>query len=125
MRQGEIDLWATSNARLIADMRKEGGIELLYQQDEERRPDFRDVPTFLEFLGNKKPSGVSWEAYQAWANSEDLDKFLMAPPKTPDNIVAALREGFIRMNKDDDFKSWRPNFSASLGRSIQERRPKR
>ena len=110
LRQGEIDLWATSNARLIADMRKEGGIELLYQQDEERRPDFRDVPTFIEFLGNKKPSGVSWEAYQAWANSEDLDKFLMAPPKTPDNVIAALREAFIRMNKDDDFKALATKF---------------
>ena len=47
LRQGEIDLWATSNARLIADMRKEGGVDLIYQQDEERRPDFRDVPTFM------------------------------------------------------------------------------
>jgi tripartite-type tricarboxylate transporter receptor subunit TctC len=27
LRQGEIDLWATSNARLIADMRKEGGVD--------------------------------------------------------------------------------------------------
>jgi tripartite-type tricarboxylate transporter receptor subunit TctC len=110
LRQGEIDLWATSNARLIADMRKEGGVDLLYQQDEERRPDFRDVPTFIEYLGNKRPTGVSWEAYQAWANSEDLDKFLMAPPKTPDNVVAVLREAFIRMNKDEEFKSLATKF---------------
>ena len=110
LRQGEIDLWATSNARLIADMRKEGGVDLIYQQDEERRPDFRDVPTFIEYLGNKRPSGVPWDAYQAWANSEDLDKFLMAPPKTPDNVVAALREAFVRMNKDDEFKSLATKF---------------
>lgn len=110
LRQGEIDLWATSNARLIADMRKEGGVDLIYQQDEERRPDFRDVPTFIEFLGNKRPSGVPWEAYQAWANSEDLDKFLMAPPKTPDNVIAALREAFVRMNKDEEFKSLATKF---------------
>ena len=105
LRQGEIDLWATSNARLISDMRKEGFIEMIYQQDEERRADFRDVPTFKEYLGNKKPSGVSWDAYQAWANSEDLDKFIVAPPRTPDSVVAALREGYMRMNKDDEFKS--------------------
>ena len=49
------------------------------------------MPTFIEFLGNKKPSGVSWEAYQAWANSEDLDKFLMAPAKTPADAINALQ----------------------------------
>ena len=110
LRQGEIDLWATSNSRLISDMRKEGFIEMIYQQDEERRADFRDVPTFKEYLGNKKPSGVSWDAYQAWANSEDLDKFIVAPPRTPDNVVAALREGYMRMNKDDEFKSLATKF---------------
>ena len=110
LRQGEIDLWATSNSRLISDMRKEGFIEMIYQQDEERRADFRDVPTFKEYLGNKKPSGVAWDAYQAWANSEDLDKFIVAPSRTPDNVVAALRDGYIKMNKDDEFKALATKF---------------
>ncbi|HSK30931.1 MAG TPA: tripartite tricarboxylate transporter substrate-binding protein, partial [Candidatus Limnocylindria bacterium] len=74
LRQGEIDVWATQNAKLIQDLRKEGVVELVYQQDDERRPEFPDVPTFLEYLGSKKPSGVPWEAYGAWANAEDVDK---------------------------------------------------
>jgi tripartite-type tricarboxylate transporter receptor subunit TctC len=105
MRQGEIDVWATQNAKLINDLRKEGVVELVYQQDEERRAEFPDVPTFVEYLGNKKPAGLAWEAYESWANSEDLDKFIIAPPKTPDWIVAALREAFMKMEKDEDFKA--------------------
>jgi tripartite-type tricarboxylate transporter receptor subunit TctC len=105
LRQGEIDLWATQNAKLINDLRKEGVVDLVYQQDEARRAEFPEVPTFLEYLGNKKPSGVPWEAYGAWANAEDVDKFLVAPPKTPDPIVAALRQAFMNMNKDEDFKA--------------------
>jgi tripartite-type tricarboxylate transporter receptor subunit TctC len=105
IRQGEIDLWATQNAKLISDLRKEGLVDLMYQQDEERRAEFPDVPTFNEFLGAKKPSGVAWEAYGAWANAEDVDKFLVAPPKTPDNVVAVLREAFNRLKTDEDFKA--------------------
>jgi tripartite-type tricarboxylate transporter receptor subunit TctC len=105
MRQGEIDLWATQNAKLIRDLNKEGVVDLLYQQDEERRAEFPDVPTFLEYLGKKKPSGIAWEAYGAWADAENVDKFIVAPPKTPNSIVAVLREAFMKMNKDEDFKA--------------------
>jgi tripartite-type tricarboxylate transporter receptor subunit TctC len=105
MRQGEIDLWATQNAKLIRDLNKEGVVDLLYQQDEERRAEFADVPTFLEYLGKKKPSGIAWEAYGAWADAENVDKFIVAPPKTPNSIVAVLREAFMKMNKDEDFKA--------------------
>ena len=105
MRQGEIDLWATQNAKLIGDLRKEGIVDLVYQQDEERRSEFPDVPTFNEFLGKKKPAGVAWEAYGAWANAEDVDKFIVAPAKTPDDVVAVLREAFGKLNSDEEFKA--------------------
>jgi putative tricarboxylic transport membrane protein len=105
IRQGEIDIWATQNAKLISDLRKEGLVDLVYQQDEERRAEFPDVPTFNEFLGTKKPGGVAWEAYGAWANAEDVDKFIVAPPKTPDNVIAVLREAFNRLKTDEDFKA--------------------
>jgi tripartite-type tricarboxylate transporter receptor subunit TctC len=110
IRQGEIDLWATQNAKLIGDLRKEGVVDLIYQQDEQRRVEFPDVPTFIEYLGKKKPSGLPWAAYGAWANAEDVDKFLVAPPKTPDNVVTVLREAFIQLNKDEDFKAQATKF---------------
>ena len=34
----------------------------------------------------------------------------MAPPKTPDNVIAVLREAFIRMNKDEEVKSLATKF---------------
>jgi len=102
-RQGEIDMWGTQSARLIKELQKDGIVDLLVQQDEERRPDFPDVPTFDELLGNKRPSGVSWEAYQEWAGPEEIDKFLLAPAGTPDNIVAMLREAYVKMGKDETF----------------------
>lgn len=105
MRQGEIDIWATQNAKLIRDLRKEGVVDLVYQQDEKRRVEFPDVPTFLEYLGKKKPGGVAWEAYGAWANAEDVDKFIVAPPMTPDNVVALLREAFDKLKTDEEFKA--------------------
>ena len=126
LRQGEIDLWATSNARLIADMRKEGGVDMIYQQDEERRPDFRDVPTFIEYLGNKSPSGVSWDAYQAWANSEDLDKFIDGAAQNPGQRDRGVARG---VHEDEQGRgvqiSWRQNSSATPGRSTQATRPRR
>jgi tripartite-type tricarboxylate transporter receptor subunit TctC len=110
MRQGEIDLWATQNAKLIGDLRKEGVVDLVYQQDEERRTEFPDIPTFIEYLGTKRPTGVAWEAYGAWANAENVDKFLVAPPKTPNSVVAVLRQAFMKMNKDEDFKAQATKF---------------
>lgn len=103
LRQGEIDMWGTQSARLIKDLQKDGLVDLLVQQDEERRPDFPDVPTFDELLGNKRPSGASWAAYQEWSGPEEIDKFLLAPAETPDNIVAMLREAYVKMEKDEAF----------------------
>ena len=103
LRQGEIDVWATSNAKIINDMMKEGGYELLVQQDDERRPGFPNVPTFEEALGGKKPKGVSWEAYQAWTGANDIDKFLIAPEATPENLTKILRDGYEKMIKDEAF----------------------
>ena len=105
MRQGEIDVWGTQNAKLASDLRKDGVVDIVYQQDEKRRPDFSDIPTFEEYLGASKPKGVPWEAYLAWASAEEVDKFLSAPQKTPDIIVAVLREAFMKMAKDEEFKA--------------------
>jgi hypothetical protein len=60
------------------------------------------VPTFLETLGAKKPSGLAWQAFVGWAGSPDLDKFLVAPPGTPDRLVRSLTEAFSKLMKDPD-----------------------
>jgi tripartite-type tricarboxylate transporter receptor subunit TctC len=102
IRQGEIDMWATANVKLVNDLRREGVVHIVLAEDEQRRKDFGDVPTFLETLGAKKPGGVSWQAFVGWAGSPDLDKFLLAPPETPDHLVKILREAYAKVMKDPE-----------------------
>ena len=117
LRQGEIDIWGTSNAKLVRDFIGEGKHEILFQQEDERRPEFRDVPTFVEVLGDKKPKGAAWEAYLAWSGPNEIDKFLVAPEGTPDHIVAILRDGFTKMEKDEGFQKQATNFFGDAWRT--------
>jgi tripartite-type tricarboxylate transporter receptor subunit TctC len=102
IRQGEIDIWATANVKLVKDLQRERVVQVVMAEDERRREDFHELPTFLETLGAKKPTGVAWEAFVAWAGSPDLDKFLVAPPGTPDAVVKLLRDAFARVMKDPE-----------------------
>ncbi len=117
LRQGEIDIWGTSNAKLIRDFVKEGKHEIMFQQEDERRPGFPEVPTFEEILGNKKPKGAAWEAYLAWSGPNEIDKFLVAPPGTPVEIMASLRDAFTKMGKDEEFHKQATNFFGDAWRT--------
>jgi len=79
-------------------------------EDDERRSDFSDVPTFDEVLGAKKPSGISWQAYLVWEGPGAVDKFLVAPQGTPGDIVGMLREAFVKMAQDPEFKDQATKF---------------
>ena len=117
LRQGEIDIWGTSNAKLVNDFVREGKHEILFQQEDERRPGYPNVPTFEQVLGDKKPKGASWEAYLAWSGPNEIDKFLVAAPGTPDGVIAILREGFNKMAKDEEFKRQATNFFGDAWRT--------
>jgi tripartite-type tricarboxylate transporter receptor subunit TctC len=129
IRQGEIDIWATQNAKLVQDLQREGVVQVVCTEEDERREDFPGVPTFLELLGSKKPSGIAWQAYQAWVGSSDLDKFLVAPEGTPDNLVKILREAFTKVMKDPEVDKegdkffgdgWKPVSAEKLETVIRE-----
>jgi tripartite-type tricarboxylate transporter receptor subunit TctC len=102
IRQGEIDLWATQNAKLVKDLQREGVVQIVATEEDQRREDFSEVPTFIELLGAKKPAGLSWQAYQAWAGAPELDKYLVVPEATPENLVKLLREAFLKAMKDPE-----------------------
>jgi len=102
IRQGEIDMWATANIKLVKDLQREGVVQIVLAEDERRRDDFPDVPTFAETLGAKKPTGLAWQSFIGWAGSPDLDKFLVAPQGTPDHQVKLLREAFAKLMKDPE-----------------------
>jgi tripartite-type tricarboxylate transporter receptor subunit TctC len=110
-------MFATQNAKIIQGLLKDGVVEYLAQQDDERRSDFSDVPTFEEILVAKKPSGTSWQAYLAWAGPGAVDKFLIAPQGTPDDIVRVLREAFAKMRQDPEFKDQATKFFGAAWRA--------
>jgi tripartite-type tricarboxylate transporter receptor subunit TctC len=129
IRQGEIDVWATQNAKLVHDLVREGVVQVLVTEENERRKDFPDVPTFLEVLGEKKPTGLSWQAYQGWSGAPELDKFLVAPEGTPDDLVKILRDAFNKVMKDPDVDKegdkffgdgWRPYSGEKIDAVIRE-----
>ena len=58
IRQGEIDMWSTQNAKLVKDLQSEGVVQIVCTDEDQRREDFPDVPSFFELLGAKKPTGL-------------------------------------------------------------------
>ncbi|MDZ4245575.1 MAG: hypothetical protein U1D67_00475, partial [Dehalococcoidia bacterium] len=108
-RRGELDLLTTQNVFMLKPLIEEGQAEPvaqvgIYKNGKfERRPDFPDVPTFVDVLGDKRPTGVPWQAYMSWVGPTMLDKFILAPPGTPDNIIKILTDGFTEVSKDLKF----------------------
>ncbi len=109
IRRGEVDVLGTSDDSGVRTLMEEGLAEPyttvgnLKGGKFERRSDFPDVPTFEELLGNKKPSGLPWEAYLVWIGADQVDKYLMAPPETPDNIMTILSDACTKMVADPEF----------------------
>jgi tripartite-type tricarboxylate transporter receptor subunit TctC len=129
IRQGEIDVWCTQNAKLVKDLQREGVVHVLATDEDHRREDFPEAPTFVELLGAKKPTGVSWQAYLAWTGAPELDKFLVAPEGTPEHLVKILREAFAKVMKDPEVDKegdkffgdgWKPHGPEKIEAVIRE-----
>lgn len=103
LRQGELEMWSTANNQLINDLLREGLVDLIAQAGSKRRKDFPNVPTFLELLGDKRPTGISMQAYRVWAQPAEIDKPLAAPQDTPDKIINILRKAYDKMVVDKGF----------------------
>ena len=58
IRQGEIDMWATQNAKLVKDLQREGVVQIVATEEDQRREDFPDVPSFYRALGRQKAHGL-------------------------------------------------------------------
>jgi tripartite-type tricarboxylate transporter receptor subunit TctC len=99
--RGELDMFASGTAEIVNRFVKSGVAVPLAAAN--RRSDFPDVPSFEELLGNKKPSGVEWQAFYACASADLVDKYFAAPPKVPSAIVKTLRDSFMATLKDEAF----------------------
>jgi tripartite-type tricarboxylate transporter receptor subunit TctC len=129
IRQGEIDVWCTQNAKLVKDLQREGVVQVVVTDENQRREDFPDTPTFIELLGAKKPTGVAWQAYLGWTGAPELDKFLVAPEGTPDHLVKVLRDAFAKVMKDPEVDKegdkffgdgWKPHSAEKIEAVIRE-----
>jgi tripartite-type tricarboxylate transporter receptor subunit TctC len=107
--RGEADLYATANLITLRELIGTG-FRPLTQQGKltgagsfQRRPEFKDVPTFDELLGNRRPTGDVWAAYVTWAGSDAVGRPLFAPRNTPRPLVQTLREAFGKLEGDKEF----------------------
>ena len=106
---GETDLYATANLLTLRELMA-AGFRPLTQQGSltssgsfRRRPEFKDVPTFDEMLGKRRPTGDAWAAYVTWAGSDAVGRPLFAPRKTPIALVQQLRDAFAKFEGDKEF----------------------
>jgi tripartite-type tricarboxylate transporter receptor subunit TctC len=107
--RGETDLYATANLVTLRELIA-SGFRPLTQQGSltstgsfRRRPEFKDVPTFDEMLGKRRPTGDGWTAYVTWTGSEAVGRPLFAPRKTPSAMVQQLRDAFSKLEGDKEF----------------------
>jgi tripartite-type tricarboxylate transporter receptor subunit TctC len=74
-----------------------------------KSPDFPELNSFTEVYSQifgKPPSGMKYEALKA-ANlaSQNMNRVALVPPATPPAAVAALRQAFAGLSKDEEFLS--------------------
>ena len=107
--RGEADLYATANLITLRELIG-AGFRPLTQQGKltgagsfQRRPEFKDVPTFVELLGNRRPMGDAWAAYVTWAGSDAVGRPLFAPRNTPRPLVETFRDAFGKLEGDKEF----------------------
>lgn len=107
--RGETDLYATANLVTLRELIA-SGFRPLTQQGSltstgsfRRRPEFKEVPTFDEMLGKRKPTGDAWTAYVTWTGSDAVGRPLFAPRKTPNPLVQQLRDAFGKLETDKEF----------------------
>ncbi len=109
LERSETDLYATANLVTLRELIG-SGFRPLTQQGKltaagsfQRRPEFKDVPTFDELLGKRRPAGDAWAAYVTWERSDAVGRPLFAPRNTPRPLVQSLRDAFGKLEGDKDF----------------------
>jgi tripartite-type tricarboxylate transporter receptor subunit TctC len=107
--RGETDLYATANLLTLRELIG-SGFRAFTQQGKltaagtfQRRPEFKDIPTFDEMIGNRRPAGDAWAAYITWAGSDAAGRPLFAPRNTPKPMVQTLRDAFGKLESDGPF----------------------
>ncbi len=77
----------------------ENKVNILWQQAADRSPDFPDVPALVEFARTDDERML----LGLLVAQGQIGKTLAAPPGVPDDVLAALREGYEKMMVDPAF----------------------
>ncbi len=127
-RRGEVDMFGDSAnvKRLIEEgiMEPVAQVGLYNNGKFARRADLPKVPTFVEALGDKKPTGIAWDGYMAVFAPQAVFKFTISAPGTPDNIMKILTDAYSRMSQDPQFndmlkKSFADSWDISVGKDTE------
>ncbi|MBI4331780.1 MAG: hypothetical protein HY673_10915 [Chloroflexi bacterium] len=128
-RRGEVDMFGDSQN--LKNLAEEGLAEIIVQIGRyhdgkfSRRPDFANVPTFFELLGDVKLPPLAMDGYIAALAPQAVFKFTAAPPGTPDSVMQILREAYGKMAADPKFndllkKTFAEMYDISIGKDTEK-----
>jgi tripartite-type tricarboxylate transporter receptor subunit TctC len=109
LERGEIDMTATSNLFLIQKLLDTGRFKILAQTGMLRhgsfapRPELGDAPTLARLLEGKINDPLVAKAFEYWAVTAAMDKWLALPPGAPKAMVDVYRETYMRIVQEADF----------------------
>lgn len=107
--RGELDMSATGNLSLISQLVATGRFKVLVQTGTLEkgkivaRTEFGSAPVFAALMEGKIKEPVQQKGYDYWYSLLTMDKWLALPAGTPDAIVAAYREAFLKASQDPEF----------------------
>jgi tripartite-type tricarboxylate transporter receptor subunit TctC len=81
------------------DWLAKGQVKIMYSNGTKRDPEAPDAPTLIELA--KSPQDR--QAMELLSTSSEIGETLLAPPSVPPDRIAALREAFAKMARDEQF----------------------
>ncbi|MDP2643988.1 MAG: tripartite tricarboxylate transporter substrate-binding protein [Desulfobacterales bacterium] len=97
--RGEVDMFGSATSEIMRRyLGEKGGMVAVAVV--QRRPDFPEIPSIIDLFGNKMID-VDKRMYKA--ETAAPDKFFFAPPGTPKDQVAILRQALLKTTQDPEF----------------------
>jgi tripartite-type tricarboxylate transporter receptor subunit TctC len=111
LEREEIDLATTGSLQDITKLVETGRFKVALQTGALRNGEFRPLPradlaaapVLASLMRDKEMSEAARQAYSYWQSVTALDKWVGLTAGTPGDIVAAYRDAFDRLVRDEDF----------------------
>jgi tripartite-type tricarboxylate transporter receptor subunit TctC len=109
MERGEIDMTTFPAAYLVDKLTDRSKYKIVYRtgfsgaESHSGSSDLDSAPEFADTIAGKVTTPDMKAAFEYW-RAQSLFKWIALPPKTPDAIVAAYRQAYLKSAGDPDFK---------------------